>query len=148
MFTMIPYMWRYSATVHIQSGVKVKLQFVTALVSLYTILKTLLSSEHHNGYTVHISHGYSYIQFTTQLHAHKSLEPSIILAPHTLKFFHHLICNVSWPTKCSTVDTIHPFTAITLFVFSVIFMNFWTKCVYIRHYKWILFCDPATQKNP
>jgi hypothetical protein len=86
MFIIIPYMLRYSATVHIQSGVKVKLQFMTALVSLYTTLKTLLSSEHHNGDTVHISHGYSYKQVTTQLHAHRSLEHSIILAPHTLKF--------------------------------------------------------------
>jgi len=62
---------------------------MTALVSLYTILKTLLSSEHHNGYTVHVCHGYSNIQLTTQLHAHKSLEPSIILAPHILKFKCH-----------------------------------------------------------
>jgi len=71
----------------------VKLQFVTALVSLYTILKTLLSGEHHNGYTVHISHRYSHIQVTTQLHDHKSLEPSIILTPHTLKFN----CHVGFP---------------------------------------------------
>jgi len=60
-------------------------------MSLYTILKTLLSSEHHNGYTVHIYHGYSYIQVTTQLHVHKSLETSIILAPHTVKFKCHAV---------------------------------------------------------
>jgi len=67
----------------------VKLQFVTALVSLDTTLKTLLSSKHHNGHTIHISHESSYIQVTTQLHTHKSLEPSIILEPHTLKFKCH-----------------------------------------------------------
>jgi hypothetical protein len=51
--------------------------------------KNSLTSVHHNGYTVHISHGYSYIQVTTWLHAHKSLEPPGILAPHKLKFKCH-----------------------------------------------------------
>ena len=31
--------------------------------------------------------------------------------------FHNLVCNVSWPTKFSTIDTIQPFTATPIICF-------------------------------